>query len=332
MGKSKTSSAKTYASHPLMNETAASVFKNSLEKLRHQEISFPTLMAIKKSFSTFLKTKKIATASDLLATYYEEDQSEGQTAFLLATIADLLCRNLHMQEEIKAVSAAYDDVVGLLTHESKNILASVHGYHILMEKELQKADKKEILGTLQSSDRLIQQLFHMSDSLLKLSLSEKELIKPDFKLINFNRDIVIPLEKDLLSDLQQKRMTILTNINGDDVILEGDDNLLEIALRNLLLNAIKYGRKNTQIILNIVRSQKECSISVTNESATALATLPENLFEKFMSRDLGQVKGGSGIGLYNVKKIIELHQGRISSSLSAGNRITFEIVLPLLQH
>ena len=69
-------------------------------------------------------------------------------------------------------------------------------------------------------------------------------------------------------------------------------------------------------------------MSVKNICDEIPANLSDGIFEKFKSRKIGAEKGGTGIGLYNVKNIINLHQGNIICNCSAGKRIEFMFNIP----
>ena len=102
-----------------------------------------------------------------------------------AVFLALLKEKENSEKKLQDVTSSYDEVLGLITHEFKNILTSIHGYNMLLEKHFAPNKDKESFKYLMDSDRLTRQLFDMTDSLLKMSLGEKGLIKPELKLIDF---------------------------------------------------------------------------------------------------------------------------------------------------
>ncbi len=232
------------------------------------------------------------------------------------------------EKKLEEVTNSYDEVLGLLTHEFKNILTSIHGYHMLLEKHLAEEKDKESFKHLMDSDRLTRQLFDMTDSLLKMSLGEKGLLKPELKLIDFIEDLFEPVKRDLESQLNNKKMRIVVKQRTKHLVLECDEGLLDIVIRNLLINAIKYGKQNTEITVSISRNKKDYFVSIKNISDAIPGDLCDGIFKKFKSRKIGPEKGGSGIGLYNVKNIINLHRGNISCNCSAGKWIEFRFNIP----
>jgi hypothetical protein len=240
----------------------------------------------------------------------------------------LINENEKYKKKIREVTSSYDDVLGLITHEFKNLLTSIHGYNMLLEKHLENAKDDESLMHLKDSDRLTRQLFDMTDSLLKMSLGEKGLITPEFKLVDFVEDIFVPIHRDLETLLKNNKMQIKFKHDTHNLIIECDEGLMDIVVRNLLMNAIKYGKQNTIIDVAIDRTQKNFRMAVKNYSNYIPADLCKGIFDKFRSRKIGNEKGGTGIGLYNVKNIIKLHNGTITCKCSGKNWIEFNISIP----
>jgi signal transduction histidine kinase len=198
----------------------------------------------------------------------------------------------------------------------------------MLEKHLSKEKDNAGYNTLMSSDRLTRQLFDMVDSLLKMSLGEKGLLEPEYKLIDFVQDILHPVIADLDDQLKKKKMTISTNKITDNSILECDENLIDIVMRNLLINAVKYGEPGTEISVKISHKERKFFVSVMNSCKHIPKDFCKEIFQKFKSKKIGSVKGGTGIGLYNVKNILRLHQGDISCQISSNREIEFSFDLP----
>jgi signal transduction histidine kinase len=249
--------------------------------------------------------------------------------FILSSVISALLRDKEISEKkLNDVTSSYDEVLGLITHEFKNILTSIHGYNMLLEKHLDQERDKEYFIHLMDSDRLTRQLFDMTNSLLKMSLGEKGLLKPELKLIDFVEDLLEPLKRDLESQLHIKKMRIVLKRQTKNMILECDEGLLDIVIRNLLINAIKYGKQNSEITVGINRDKNDFFVLIKNKSEAIPGDLCDGIFEKFRSRKIGSEMGGTGIGLYNVKNIINLHQGNITCKCLAGKWIEFRFNIP----
>jgi len=251
-----------------------------------------------------------------------------ETIILASVISAIMKDKEQNENKLNDVTSSYDEVLGLITHEFKNILTSIHGYNMLLDKHLAGKKDQESFQYLLDSDRLTRQLFDMTNSLLKMSLGEKGLLTPELKLINFVEDILEPVKRDLEGQLQAKKMQILLEQKTKNHIIECDEGLLDIVIRNLLINAIKYGKQNTDINVCIDRNRNDFFVSVKNRSDGIPGDLCDEIFQKFRSRKIGSEKGGTGIGLYNVKNIINLHHGAITCKCLAGKWIEFNFNIP----
>ena len=126
----------------------------------------------------------------------------------------------------------------------------------------------------------------------------------------FNGNIIIECEKNLK-----------TKINS---------HLLEIAINNLLQNAIRYGKKDAPIILAAKTKGGNIEISVTDQGIGIAPEHHGRLFERFYSVDKSRSRdfGGSGLGLSIVKHIALAHNGSVDIKSSPGKGSTFSIILP----
>ena len=114
----------------------------------------------------------------------------------------------------------------------------------------------------------------------------------------------------------------------NNLIVECDEGLMDIVVRNLLLNAVKYGKQNSEITVNINRIKNAFTVAIKNISDDIPENLCNGIFEKFKSRKIGSEKGGTGIGLFNVRNIVHLHKGEIFCKCSAKQWVEFKFKIP----
>ncbi len=110
-----------------------------------------------------------------------------------------------------------------------------------------------------------------------------------------------------------RRMPIVVEVKEDPPVL-GDSQLLKIVVRNLVNNAIKYGREGTPVQVTLERKGGEAVLTVRNEGVgISPEDIQNRLFKKFERLKQKGTEGvkGSGLGLYICKKIVDKHGGRI---------------------
>ena len=115
--------------------------------------------------------------------------------------------------------------------------------------------------------------------------------------------------------------------------LEGDSVRLTQVVSNLLNNAAKYTRHGGRIWLTVTRDGGDAVISVRDTGEGIPGNLLPHLFDIFTQgqRTLDRAQGGLGLGLTIVRKIVELHGGRIEArSEGLGKGSEFVVWLPLI--
>lgn len=95
--------------------------------------------------------------------------------------------------------------------------------------------------------------------------------------------------------------------------INGYSQLLKIAIKNILKNAISFSHKNSSVVIKNYTENKKFIISIVDNGIGISKTDQEKIFEKFYRTDKSRNKelGGTGLGMSIAKKIIELHNGEI---------------------
>lgn len=111
---------------------------------------------------------------------------------------------------------------------------------------------------------------------------------------------------------------------------EVDSSLLELAIMNLLQNAVKYSPSPANIQINLKQQQEECLISVIDQGYGIPYENRPHIFNRFYSvnKTISRKLGGAGLGLSIVKNIIEKHHGSISVEDNPNGGTIFTVSLP----
>ena len=106
---------------------------------------------------------------------------------------------------------------------------------------------------------------------------------------------------------------------------------MEMVLRNLLENAFLYSTASPEVQVELYRSGKNCTLTVTDNGKGLEAKELKNIFRMFYRvRTTGETIRGTGLGLYIVKSIVERHKGSIKvKSDGTGRGSSFIITLPM---
>jgi signal transduction histidine kinase len=128
------------------------------------------------------------------------------------------------------------------------------------------------------------------------------------------------------------QVTLDVQVAGEIPAIRGDYYRLQQALDQLLDNALKFIDKKGQVTLRAEPHNHGVWLSISDTGIGIPREKLENIFERFYQVDGSRTRrrGGMGIGLALVRKIVSLHRGRIwaESDGIAGHGTTFRIALP----
>ena len=191
-------------------------------------------------------------------------------------------------------------------HELKTPLAALKTQiqvALLAKQEKERtAIFKEIISAINRCTHVVQQL-------LTLSRLSQQAIQEGMQSINLSK-----LTSDILA--QMVPFALKKNINIElkkpekEVMINGHEITLNILLRNLIDNAIRYTPEDRQVKVQLTKTKKQTILRIIDTGPGIPKNLRKRVFERFY-RALGTETSGSGLGLAIIKQIIDLHQATI---------------------
>ena len=124
---------------------------------------------------------------------------------------------------------------------------------------------------------------------------------------------------------------LILDFNGEVPKIVGDADKFDQILTNLLSNAIKYSPAGGEVRIEVDASDHDLTLRISDQGIGVPADKLPRIFEKFErvdNRDTRQA-GGTGIGLFLVKHLVERHEGTIEVTSTVGQGTTFTLHLPL---
>lgn len=205
-------------------------------------------------------------------------------------------------------------------HELRTPLAALKTHaQIALKATDRKESQKAISHVITGVDRTT----HVVQQLLTLSRMHPEVVH----LENPIRVDIAKLTAETLAQLApsalEKSIELELICNKDHVMIEGNPTALDILIRNLVDNAIRYTPKQGCVKVTIEKSSQHVILRVVDNGPGIPAELRQRVFERFF-RVLGTRVTGSGLGLAIVSQIVQLHQAEIE--LGAGpNDVGLEV-------
>jgi signal transduction histidine kinase len=219
----------------------------------------------------------------------------------------------------------------LASHQLRTPASNVKQYlGLLLEGYLGKVNPKQI-EALEIANKNNEAGINIINALLdvaKLDLDKIHLNKENTDLYYITKQAV----DEYRPKLKERRQTIKFNIAAKKVCIWADPTYMKSVIENLLDNASKYSHKKTKIVIEInKKNNKKAVLSIHDQGVGMKKGEMAKLFKKF-SRIQSKLSGnieGSGLGLYWVKQIVELHGGKVLVKSKQDKGSTFTIELPL---
>ena len=208
------------------------------------------------------------------------------------------------------------DMLSAIAHEFRNPIAAIMGYAqtLVDDSDIPKPLHDKFLGKIYNNGNKIESLLGRLILWNKFESKETTLHKSSFDLCLVAEE----LKRSLEEKYQGRRIII---IRGDRCIVEADRTLMEVLLRNLMENALKYSKEDVQVVLD---KRKVC---VIDKGAGIKEKDIEKVTKKFYRSDTHNWDNSMGLGLSIVKTILALHGSKleIKSQIDKGSRFCFSI-------
>ncbi len=223
--------------------------------------------------------------------------------------------------QLQSTEILRSDFVNNFSHELKTPIVSVSGLISLLKNENVSKDKRK--RYLEIIEEEMNRLTDMTTNILNLSRVEKQEILTDKSMFNLSEQIrtcVLLLEK------KWQKKNISFDLDFEEYTVLANEDMLKQVWFNLIDNAVKFSEKDSEIGIKIRLINHALRVSVSNDGTSISDEEKEKIFNKFYKGDSATSRESNGIGLSIVRRIVELHEGKITVDSKDGvNTFTVEI-------
>jgi signal transduction histidine kinase len=223
-------------------------------------------------------------------------------------------RALRESEGLAAIGRALSSVA----HDMKTPLVAIGGFSRLVQGHLSEdsPDRRKLGIVLGETERLEKMVRDMLDFSRPLVLEKKNerldhLVNESFVIVE--------------STAQAKKITISYEFSPDLPEILVDPLRVRQALINVLMNAIQASPEDDEIIVRVRRKGSFLLVDIVDRGPGIPPAKRKEVFYPFITTK----KGGTGLGLPIIKKIMEAHDGKAEILDNAGTGITFRMSFPL---
>ena len=255
--------------------------------------------------------------------------SDGvESLCLVVTDLTELINTRAARAEAEAASRAKDEFIAMLSHELRNPLGAISTAIALLNRiepvsGLAGRARAAITRQTDHLNRLIEDLLEVTRSLL----GKITLVRGPIDLSEMAQRCLIALES--VAKLEARSLTI----EAEPVWVDADPTRLEQIIMNLLSNAVKFTPKGGAIRVEARREDGEAVLRVADTGEGIAPQFLPLVFDLFAQGDTNfdRPSGGLGVGLTLVRRLVELHGGRVeAASPGLGKGSVFTVRLPAL--
>jgi len=237
--------------------------------------------------------------------------------------------NARLLDDLKRSDRRKDEFLATLAHELRNPLAPIrNGLQII---KLARGDGAIVESARDMMERQLGQLVRLVDDLMDVSRITQGRL-------DLRRE-PMPVSAVLQSALEANRPlmeamghTLTLAVPDEPIMVDADLTRLAQVFTNLLNNAVKYSERGGHIRVRVERHGNEVSVAVKDSGIGIAGDQLPRIFDMFAQTDgsLAKSQGGLGIGLTLVKRLVEMHGGRIEArSAGPGCGAEFIVRLPI---
>lgn len=240
-------------------------------------------------------------------------------------------KNEQIEHEIK--NKIRGDFFANLSHELRTPLNIIFSSLQVLDLKFKNIEKKEdqsitkyINMATQNTYRLLKLVNNLIDS-NKITAGYFEYNPQNYDIVYFVESIC----QSIVDFAKQKNIEVIFDTDIEEKIISFDLDKMERIILNILSNSIKFTKEHGKIEIYIRESNEMLEIEISDDGIGIPQNKLNSIFERFKQVENNTIRSGegSGIGLYLVKSLVDMHGGHIDVESELGLGTTFKISIPV---
>ena len=251
----------------------------------------------------------------------------------------VICFKVEDEEKIKKLSNRVENAEKIvyerdsftnLAHDLRTPIHIIYSSLQLLKVQKENIDSEKFKVSFEKYEKTIignaQRLLNIVDEIADSNSQEEEFKKGYYNIVS----VVKEVSESMMPYMKIKEITFEFTSSKEAFHVECDKSMVERIILNLVSNAIKFTPINGYIDIKISFRNDWVEILVKDTGIGIDREFGKVVFERFKQcGNIGDAKNGSGIGLYSVKRLVELHEGTIDLESDIGEGCIFTVKLPV---
>ena len=299
-----------------------------------------SLLIVDRKFSLAVELKDDAAHKSYEAMGLATYSNSKPTVFSYVSIFESLWKQTELYEGLQEIDKLKDEFINIAAHELRTPIQPILGVSGVLRSETKDSKQQELLDVIIRNAKRLQRL---SQDILDVARIESHTLTLKKEIFNLN-DIISNGISDIMNQVivkENKESSIkleFTNsvkwkVDEDEEVnalpaVEADKDRISQVISNLLANAVKFTNEGV-IRIAAEKNNGEILVSIKDTGTGVDPEILPRLFTKFVTKP---ETGGTGLGLFISKSIVEAHGGRIwAENNTDGKGATFYFSLPLIR-
>jgi signal transduction histidine kinase len=255
----------------------------------------------------------------------------GQLGKAFNRMADTIVANM---KELKRTDDLRRELVANVSHDLRSPLASIQGYLetvLIKDEKLQADERRRYLQIIFDNTKMLGALV---GELFELSKLDAKQIQPKveaFSMAELTQDVVMKFKP----QAEKQKVNLQANLARDLPMVRADIGMIERALSNFIDNALRFTPEGGSVKVDLHNHHGKVRVVISDTGCGIPAEEVPLVFERFYRLEKSRTRnsgakplaGGAGLGLAIAKKILDLHDSKISvrSAIDVGTAFSFDL-------
>jgi len=221
------------------------------------------------------------------------------------------------------------DFVSMAAHELRTPITAIRGYLSLLSADNESSLSDQGKQSVERAKSSTSQLVGLISNLLNVTKIERGTLTMAFNKIDWPKTV-----QEIMHDhefgAEEKQIKLTYEGPDDGIMVLADEIAIREVMNNLIANAINYTEADGYITVSLKEEDGKVITTVKDNGAGIPANALDRLFTKFyrVKGGMASGSGGTGLGLYISRSIVELHKGTIGVESEYGEGSVFTVILP----